>query len=160
MNSDRIYITGLNGTEKQGLGLYLKEEYGFDVISLNDEFNQNTFEYKIKIITEKIPNAKIVIATSFGAYLYLNSLITNNSNINVLLLSPVLGISFSQNGGRLPPNLSKFIKSIKSKGLNIPDNIKIISGSEDKICATENIDFFKKFYPHIEVNLIKNQGLL
>ncbi len=113
-----FYITGLNGTIRDGLGLRLYQAGLLnDYIELTGPFNQLRFSDKVRVISEKIHGYPIeeplsIIAVSFGGYLVLNALQELNlENIKLLLISPVLGIFNYEGGGRIPPGLNCWMES-------------------------------------------------
>ncbi len=153
-----LFITGLNGSINNGLGYFIKENYNIkNYFELKDEFNTLTHSEQLGILNgwlkQNINGVGYIIAVSYGAYLFLNNLekITLEKETVLILITPVLGMAKTTNGGRFPAGSSYFSKLVKNKKLQMNNESYLITGSEDLISPKDAATKFCNYYPNTEL---------
>ncbi len=136
------YITGRGGTGIGGLSAYLATlNDNYAVLPLDTEFILTDIEDQIESVREFLQlDGGNVIANSYGAYLLLQALIDQPAlPSRVLLLSPVLGRTFSRDRmlSSRPPREATLRRAIAEKRLGMPRYLAIVTGQEDEICDPE-----------------------
>ncbi len=156
------YVTGRGGSAQSGLSVYLSTlTSDFDALAIDPIFLQKDLEEQISAVRAFTAlESGHLIANSYGAYLFLLSLIDQpRFAAKVLLLSPVLGRAMDPERMLLsrPPREKTLHKAIKEKRLGVPDLLKIVTGKEDEICdhamAHEISDSLG-----LEVTVLEGQG--
>ena len=106
-------------------------------------------------------DSNVIIATSYGAYLLLNSLIDiQKVNFRMILISPVIGLAGDLKGRRLPKGLKTFKDWVSSgeAANKIRGKVSLICGDADPICPIANIDWFSHCIPDLDVCILKDQN--
>jgi hypothetical protein len=133
------YITGRLGTAQGGLSLHLSTlSPDFDALAIDAGFLQQSFEDQVNFTRKFCDIGEgFIIANSYGAYLFLQTLIDRPPlPAKVLLLSPVLGramdterMLFSR-----PPREKTLRAAIEARRLGMPEQMQIVTGREDEVC--------------------------
>ena len=136
------YVTGRGGSGVGGLSGYLSTlTRDFDVCPIDPAFLQLDLDNQIGRVREfSSQGNSYVVANSYGAYLFLLSLIDQPaSSINVLLLSPVLGRAMSEKRMLFsrPPREATLKRAIQDGRLGMPAHLQIVTGAKDEICDPE-----------------------
>ncbi|QCK16290.1 alpha/beta hydrolase [Mangrovivirga cuniculi] len=158
-----FYLTGYNGSIKNGLGKKLNDEYTLTAIEINDEFLNQNFNDQLSQIKSLLQSfylsgGRVVIANSMGAYLILHAIIgLSIRDFNILLLSPVLGKLALKERPSFPPETDRLKEAIKKQKLNYR-KLKIVGGSDDDIIDFEVLHLINKFLNSSEISIINNQG--
>jgi pimeloyl-ACP methyl ester carboxylesterase len=148
MSSFIYYLPGHGGHLEKGLGEELMRR-GYDVIGreTRGEFNSLPFSSKVDLIAQDLrtmcwSEEALVVANSFGAYLFLHAQAQLKPHIGrVLLLSPIVG-EFSNNEasydehtdgwmGFIPPMAKKLTDLISSGSYPAPKQCEIHVGEKD-----------------------------
>ena len=136
------YITGRLGNAKGGLSAHLSGlSPDFEALAIDATFLQRSFGEQILATRAFCDIGEChIIANSYGAYLYLQSLIDHPPNpAKVMLLSPVLGRAM--NTERMlfsrPPREKTLRTAIETQRLGMPSQLKIITGKDDESCDWE-----------------------
>ena len=160
------YITGLGGKKNSGLALYLAKNYSLEsVLEIDSEIQRMRWSDQksiTKIFLKGInQDSSVVIASSYGAYLLLNSLIEiQKVNFRMILISPVIGLAGDLKGGRLPKGLKTFKDWVNSgeAANKIRNKASLICGNVDPICPIANIDWFNHKIPDLDMYILKDQN--
>lgn len=147
------YLPGRGGRVDEGLGLALQNR-GFSVYGrqMFGEFQRLRFSDQVQVIAEDLKNEfwnenSLVVANSFGAYLYLHAqALLDSFPGKVLLLSPIIGASATPgNGPRFSPPFADRLHQLAQGGeLATPTRCEIHVGEHDWQCQTEDIRIFGK----------------
>lgn len=148
MTSFIYYLPGHGGHLEKGLGEELMRR-GYDVIGreTRGEFNSLPFSSKVDLIAQDLMTMcwsedALVVANSFGAYLFLHAQAQLKPYIGrVLMLSPIVG-EFSKNEssydeetdgwmGFIPPMARKLTDLISSGKYPAPRHCEIHVGAQD-----------------------------
>jgi len=142
------YLPGHGGQLKTGLGLELMNR-GFDIAGreTRDDFVKLPFQEQIDLVTEDLKDHfwnkdSMVIANSFGAYLFLHAQTQLPPFIgNVLLLSPIVGSFTREDDGFnfLPPRPTKLSELVNLGKMPIPENCEIHVGEHDWQSVPANV---------------------
>ena len=134
------YLPGWAGHLSTGLGQALMTR-GFDVTGreTRDDFKDLSFTDQVETVKEDLINSfwtedYIVIANSFGAYLFLHAQASLESYPGrVLLLSPIVGGFADDTTGRFfsPPQEQKLLKLAQAGQFPTLKNCEVHTGSED-----------------------------
>jgi hypothetical protein len=134
------YLPGAGGELRKGLGQALLER-GYSVIGCETvgAFNRLSFSHQVKTVTKDLladfwtPDAK-VIATSFGAYLFLHAQLEMEPFPGlVLLLSPVMGSATHPiTGARFyRPRADVLAEAARTASFPTPKSIEVHVGDQD-----------------------------
>lgn len=146
------YLTGMNGRLATGLGEALLSR-GVKVTGreLADDFRRRDFQDQIDIVCDDLKNHfmhkdSYVLASSFGAYLFLHAQAKLNKtyDANVLLLSPIVGEFANEETmmNFIPPRAT-FLQEVAERGLYPKlTNCEIHVGSEDWQSNPKNVTQF------------------
>ena len=132
------YITGRGGSATQGLSLYLStlaEDY--QALANNSGLHRLSIDEQIAIVAAFCEPATHLIANSYGAYLWLLSLIdAAPSETRVLLLSPVMGRAVDPEKmlSSRPPRLKGLENGIDEERLALPEGVSVVTGKDDNVC--------------------------
>lgn len=147
------YLPGRGGRVDEGLGLAL-QSLGLTVYGrhLFGDFQRLKFSDQIQVIAEDLKhrfwNANaLVVANSFGAYLFLHAqTLLDPFPGKVLLLSPIIGAAAAPgNGPRFSPPFAERLFQFAQRGeLTIPSRCEIHVGEHDWQCQPEKIQIFGK----------------
>jgi hypothetical protein len=161
------YLTGMNGRLRTGLGEALLSR-GVDVTGreLVDDFRRLGFQEQIDTICDDLTNHfshkdSLVVANSFGAYLFLHAQAKLNMTYeaNVLLLSPIVGGFANEETlmNFIPPRPT-FLQEVAERGL-FPKltNCEIHVGSEDWQSNPNNVTKFADLVG-LKVHVVQNGG--
>ena len=134
------YLPGWAGHLSTGLGQALMTR-GFDVTGreTRDDFKDLSFTDQVETVKEDLINSfwtedSIVIANSFGAYLFLHAQASLESYPGrVLLLSPIVGGFADDTTGRFfsPPQEHRLLKLAQAGQFPTLKNCEVHTGSED-----------------------------
>lgn len=140
MQKTIYYLPGRGGRIDSGLGHHLLEK-GFDVTgrAVVDEFNRLSFADQVDTIAKDIfthfwEPTSLIVANSFGAYLFLYAQIQLAPFPGkVLLLSPIVGESTNQETSTtfIPPRADQIFKLAGTGKYSSPINCQMHVGSED-----------------------------
>ena len=160
------YLPGRGGRLDQGLGLALRDR-GYAIVGRETvgEFQRLRFVEQIKIIADDLtasfwqPNS-LVVANSFGAYLFLHA----QSQIKrfpgkVLLLSPIIaGSTTPGNGPRFSPPFAERLMELAEAGqLQVSRHCEIHVGEDDWQCQPDRVRHFGR-HVDVPVNLVPGSG--
>ena len=134
------YLPGWNGELGTGLGLELMNR-GFEVTGreTRGEFKDFTFTEQVQVVLEDLRDNfwtadSLVVAVSFGAYLFLHA----QTGLplfpgKVLLLSPIVGGFSDQKTGRVfsPPQQDKLLGAATASKYPKLTRCEVHTGSED-----------------------------
>ena len=133
------YLPGRGGSAQSGLSVYLSTlSSDFDALAIDPIFLQKDFEEQISAVRAFTAlESGHLIANSYGAYLFLLSLIDQpRFAAKVLLLSPVLGRAMDPERMLLsrPPREKELHAAVREKRLGLPELLWIVTGENDEIC--------------------------
>ncbi len=147
------YLPGRGGRVDEGLGLALQSR-GLTVHGrhLFGEFQRLRFSDQIQVIAEDLKHGfwnknALVVANSFGAYLFLHAqTLLDPFPGKVLLLSPIIGATAAPgNGPRFsPPFAERLLQLAQGGELTIPSQCEIHVGEQDWQCQPERVQIFGK----------------
>jgi hypothetical protein len=164
MINECFYITGRGGSIHQGLGAFLKSRsHQVTGISLAHDFLQAPFEQQLSSIQSEFSRLQQhnipVIANSYGAYLFLNSLIGVAAlQTKVLLLSPVVGTLVSKIGYFKPPYEGRIPAALCDGTLRKPAQLDICCGSLDNQCDLAALATLAKTLHADRYSILDGQG--
>ena len=151
MKKTAYYLTGMGGRLDTGLGEALMSR-GLSVTGreLVGDFRKLTFENQVALVRDDIlsdfwTSDSLLIANSFGAYLFLHAQAQLEPYIgNVILLSPIIGSFYSQATRRLfiPPFATKLTNMAELGKFPTPQKCQIHVGSEDWQSNPEDVTRF------------------
>ena len=140
MASSIYYLPGYGGRLGTGLGAELLRR-GFDVSGRETvgDFRDLPFSEQIDLVAKDLithywTEDSLVIANSFGAYLFLNAQLLIDPYIGkVLLLSPIVGEFSNEETGAtfVPPQSGKLFELAESGGYPVPHQCEIHVGEQD-----------------------------
>jgi len=134
------YLTGMGGQLTTGLGeALINRGYALTGRELVGDFRKLRFDEQVALVRADLlsdfwSDDALVIANSFGAYLFLHALVSLEPYIGkVILLSPIIGTFFSQKTVRqfIPPNSTYLTKLAENGNFPAPKNCQIHVGTED-----------------------------
>ena len=162
------YLPGRGGRVDEGLGLALQSR-GFSVYGrqLFGEFQRLRFSDQIQAIAEDLKQGfwredALVVANSFGAYLYLHAqTLLDPIPGKVLLLSPIIGAAAApENGPRFsPPFADRLLQLAQAGELTTPHRCEIHVGELDWQCQPAKIQGLGKL-TGIPVTVVPGGGHL
>ncbi|MBC2663765.1 hypothetical protein H7F50_18775 [Novosphingobium flavum] len=145
------YLPGRGGRLDEGLGSALNSR-GYQVCGRQTlgEFQRLTFSDQIQAIANDLLSEfwnedSLVIANSYGAYLFLHAqTVMPLFPGRVLLLSPVLGGSSAPGGGLtfMPPFADRLLELARSGELKVPARCEMHVGEHDWQCQPERVAEF------------------
>lgn len=147
------YLPGRGGRVDEGLGLALQSRwltvYGRHLFG---EFQRLRFSDQMQLIAEDLKHGfwnenALVIANSFGGYLFLHALtLLDPFPGKVLLLSPIIGTTAAPgNGPRFsPPFAERLLQLAQGGELSTPSRCEIHVGELDWQCQPGKIQEFGK----------------
>lgn len=148
MKKPIYYLPGRGGRLREGLGKALLAR-GLDVVGreMHGAFAELSFRQQVATIAEDLRERHwerdaLVIANSFGAYLFLHAQAAMPPYIGrVLLLSPIVGeaLNQAQAVGFVPPYARKLHELAAAGQYPAPIDCQIHVGSEDWQSAPENV---------------------
>lgn len=148
---DVYYLPGRGGRIDAGLGLEIQSR-GFSVFGhdMSGDFQRLRFSDQIQVIAGDLKarfwtNEAIVIANSFGAYLYLHAqTLLDPFPGRVLLLSPVMGTAAaSGNGPRFSPPFADRLEGLaEARKLRVATRCEIHVGELDWQCQPASLTRF------------------
>jgi hypothetical protein len=150
MINEFFYITGRGGSIEDGLGCLLASRaQNVTGVSLSREFLAKPFESQLAAIQSKFPRIERdgvpVIATGYGAYLLLNSLIGFPAlKTGVLLISPSLGRIAATRLFFEPAFPSRIPEALVDGTLCKPEVLDIFCGSLDYQVDLASLEAFSK----------------
>lgn len=160
------YLTGQGGELSKGLGEALLAR-GLNVVGreLHGEFKTIGFANQINAVIDDLTTRSwhddaLVVANSFGAYLFLHAQAAMPPYIGrVLLLSPIVGefASESLQIGFIPPRSKKLFELAQSRGYSAPMCCEIHVGSEDWQSNPVSVSAFGRLL-RIPVHVVPNGG--
>lgn len=166
INRAVYYLPGQGGHLHQGLGAALLERgIALQGREIQGEFKKADFATKVSIIAHDLrthhwkENA-LVIANSFGAYLFLHSQAELPPYIgHVLLLSPIVGEFGSEELqiGFIPPRAKKLFEMASAGTYPTPLDCQIHVGSEDWQSNPTNVTQLGQLLK-IPVHIVPNNG--
>ena len=110
----------------------------FDALAIDATFLQQSFDDQVNSVRKFCDIGEgFIIANSYGAYLFLQSLIDQPPLlVNVMLLSPVLGRAMDSERMLFsrPPREKTLRTAIESRRLGIPPHMEIVTGKDDEVC--------------------------
>ena len=133
------YITGRGGDGLRGLSAYLTTlTPNYRVLAIDPAFLSQDFHGQIlQMRSFCTADDGYIIANSYGAYLFLQSLIDQPPiESKVMLLSPVLGRVNSEKRMLIsrPPGEKALKSAIIEARLGLPEHLEILTGSDDETC--------------------------
>ena len=156
------YITGRGGSGTGGLSAYLsKLAEDYSVLPVSAQFLGRDLQDQINCVRNFTTSRSThVIANSYGAYLFLLSLIAQPSSpIRVLLLSPVLGRAMDRERMLFsrPPREASLKRAISDMNLGQVEHLEILTGEDDEVCDP-NLARSIGQQLNIPVTVLKGQG--
>lgn len=134
------YLPGRGGRIDRGLGRELQGR-GFNLTgrALESEFLRLRFSEQVQLVADDIKSLfwrddALLIANSFGAYLFLHAqIISPPFPGKALLLSPILGASKAPSGGPgfSPPYAERLLALAEAGELQLPERCEIHVGEHD-----------------------------
>ena len=138
-----VYISGRGGDAGSGLGAFLKDRVErFSGLSIDSELLKLPFDRQVASVADftfKLGTGPVV-ANSYGAYLFVHSLIdAREFPRRVLLFSPLLGSSLKKDKMFFsrPPGLGTLEKALLEKRVTKPTYLEIQTGADDDVCCPE-----------------------
>ncbi len=134
------YLTGMGGRLAEGLGSALSARgFELDGRELSGEFRKLGFQQQVDLVAEDLRTRYwtedgLVIANSFGAYLFLHAQAQLPSYIGrVILLSPIVSEFSDEDGLKIfvPPRASRLIELASAGSLVVPSQLEIYVGEND-----------------------------
>ena len=160
------YLSGQGGRLHKGLGEALLAR-GLDVVGreIQGEFKTIGFAAQVSTIandlqTQHWDEGALVIANSFGAYLFLHAQTEMNPYIGrVLLLSPIVGEFDNEElqMGFIPPRAKKLFELASSSQYPAPINCQIHVGSDDWQSNPTNVSKLGQML-NVPVHVVPNNG--
>jgi hypothetical protein len=145
------YLPGRGGRIDTGLGLEIQSR-GFNVCGreMSGDFQRLRFSDQIQVIAADLDaefwtEEALVIANSFGAFLYLHAqTLVDPFPGKVLLLSPIIGTAASPgNGPRFSPPFAGRLEGLAEAGkLRVASRCEIHVGGLDWQCQPETLKRF------------------
>jgi len=134
------YLTGMGGRLVEGLGsALLKKQVQLGGRELSGEFRKLDFQSQIDLVSEDLITRhwtadSLVIANSFGAYIFLHAQAQMSQYVGqVVLLSPIVG-EFGDSESLMnfvPPRADKLFNLVKQGIFITPERLSVYVGSED-----------------------------
>lgn len=166
MKMQIYYLAGQGGHLHKGLGEALLAR-GLDVVGreIQGEFKTIGFAAQVSTIandlqTQHWDEGALVIANSFGAYLFLHAQTEMNPYIGrVLLLSPIVGEFDNEElqMGFIPPRAKKLFELASSSQYPAPINCQIHVGSDDWQSNPTNVSKLGQLL-NVPVHVVPNNG--
>ena len=132
------YITGRGGSTLAGLSKYLRSQAtDFAALPVDAPLLRLTIDEQITLVNDFCSTATHLVVNSYGAYLWLLSRIdATQTNIQVLMLSPVMGraVDTEKMMASRPLRMKGFESAIAEGRLNLPDNVSVYTGKDDPVC--------------------------
>ena len=156
------YITGRGGDALGGLSAYLATLCAnFDALAIDPSFLSADFLEQIEVVREFCAEeGAYIIANSYGAYLFLQSLIDQPPiESKVMLLSPVFGRVNSEKRMLIsrPPGEKTLKSAIMEARLGLPEHLEILTGSDDETCDASLAEETAHMLG-VEVCVLQNEG--
>lgn len=160
------YLPGQGGRLQQGLGAALLERsINVQGREIHGDFQKTDFPTKISIVAEDLQrdhwcDDSLVIANSYGAYLFLHAQAELPAYPGrVLLLSPIVGEFDSEELqiGFIPPRARKLFEMASAGTFPVPFNCQIHVGSEDWQSNPKNVSAIGRLMG-IPVHVIPGNG--
>jgi pimeloyl-ACP methyl ester carboxylesterase len=166
MTKTVYYITGMGGRLDKGLGRGLLDK-GFNVKGreLYGVFRKYDFQLQTELIAKDLTNLFwdeecVVIANSFGAYLFLNAQAQMKPYIGkVILLSPIVG-EFSNEETLttfVPPFAGRILELAKAGKFPTPKNCEIYCGELDWQSNPKNVSALADMLG-VKLNVVPKAG--
>ncbi len=160
-----LYITGLQGSQEKGLGLFLRSQGYLDsAIELNTAFTSIRFTRQLEKVEQRLidyrnEGGRKIIANSFGAYLLLHVLCRNQSlsAFSIALISPVFGAAKLGGLGRIPPQAWELEGDLLSRKHQY-SSLDIIAGSDDPVINWTFIGYLKAGDEEINLHFLGGEG--
>ncbi len=134
------YLTGMGGRLAEGLGSALSARgFELDGRELSGEFRKLDFQQQVDLVAEDLRTRHwtedgLVIANSFGAYLFLHAQSQLQPHLGrVILLSPIVG-EFSREDGLkyfVPPRAGRLQELAGEGRLTVPKRLEVYVGEND-----------------------------
>lgn len=153
-----IYISGRGGSLNKGLGKWLSDEYDFSVLVLDNEFLKQDFMSQLVQIRKNLKGKKVVVANSYGAYLFiLSQVLDNDFTGDVIITSPVVGAGILNKIGMVPKGNS-VLRKFLSNGQNnfFFKKLLVVYGENDGHINKENLDAIILKARNSEIIICKN----
>lgn len=156
------YITGRGGDALGGLSAYLATlSENFDALAIDPSFLSADFPEQIEVVREFCAEEGVhIIANSYGAYLFLHSLIGRAPlHSRALLLSPVLGRVNSEKRMLIsrPPGEKRFKRAVSDGSFGLPTDIRIVTGEDDEVCDSHQAAYISSQL-NIELEVLIGEG--
>jgi hypothetical protein len=158
------YLPGWAGHLNTGLGKALMDK-GFDVTGreTRGDFKDLTFTDQVATVKEDLVSHfwtedSRVVANSFGAYLFLHALASQERYPGkVLLLSPIVGGFVDEKTGHVfsPPHEKKLLQLAEAGQFPAPKSVEVHTGSED---WQSHPDAVTKFFGLLGVSAVVAEG--
>lgn len=160
------YLTGMNGRLATGLGDALRSRgYAVAGRELVGEFRQYDFQTQVDLVSDDLlgdfwNEDALVVANSFGAYLFLHAQAQMPPYIGrVLLLSPIVG-EFGNEETQInfiPPRADKLLRLAKEGHFPVPMQCQVHVGADDWQSNPTNVSAFGSMLG-IDVTIVPNAG--
>ncbi|MBS7404957.1 MAG: alpha/beta hydrolase [Oxalobacter sp.] len=160
------YLTGMGGRLVEGLGAaLLARQVQLDGRELSGEFRRLDFQNQIDLVSEDLmarhwTEESLVIANSFGAYLFLHAQLQLPKYVGrVVLLSPIVG-EFCDSEIMMyfsPPRADKLFVLAREGRFVVPDRLEIYVGQDDWQSDPESVG---KLFQHTKaaVTIVPDAG--
>lgn len=158
------YITGRVGDALGGLSAYLATlAENFDALAVDPSFLSADFMEQVEVVREFCAEeGAYIIANSYGAYLFLHSLIGRTPlQASALLLSPVLGRVNSERRMLIsrPPGEKRFKRAVSDGSFGLPFDTRIVTGADDEVCDPRLAAYISSQL-NIELEVLSGEGHL
>jgi pimeloyl-ACP methyl ester carboxylesterase len=140
MSKTVYYLTGMGGRLVEGLGsALLTRQVRLDGRELSGEFRKFGFQEQVDLISDDLKarhwtEESLVIANSFGAYLFLHAQSQLPKYVgHVVLLSPIVGEFGDSNSmmNFIPPRANKLFELVSEGQFVVPNRLEIYVGQDD-----------------------------
>jgi hypothetical protein len=149
-----FYVTGMYGKLETGLGVALTElEVRFTGIEHRGEFLRLSFKKRLEVLAEKLKSfeqqgGKKLVAVSAGGHLILTYLLQHNHpNLDVLLLSPVIGKTYL---------LRSYLLRDPNSVPGMCRRMRLVTGTYDYVCPICYAKKMVDLYQDISFNPIES----
>lgn len=156
------YITGRGGDALGGLSAHLGTlSENFDALAIDPSFLSADFPEQVEDVREFCAeDGAYIIANSYGAYLFLHSLIGRAPlQARALLLSPVLGRVNSEKRMLIsrPPGEKRFKRAVSDGSFGLPTDTRIVTGEDDEVCDSHQAAYISSQL-NIELEVLIGEG--
>ena len=166
MSKPVYYLTGMGGRLVEGFGAaLLSRQVQLDGRELSGEFRKLDFQSQVDLVAADLrarhwTEESLVIANSFGAYLFLHAQSELPQYVGrVVLLSPIVG-EFGDSEAMMnfiPPRANRLFDLVSEGRFIVPNRLEIYVGQEDWQSNPANVH---RLFQHTEatITVVPNAG--